>query len=40
MTLNDISITPGNDGKLVLDAIAKTFRYLDEEEIAKQIGGK
>jgi len=40
VTLNDISITPGNDGKLVLDAIAKTFRYLDEEEIAKQIGGK
>lgn len=40
VTLNDISITPGNDGKLVLDAIAKTFRYLDEEEIVKQIGGK
>ena len=40
VTLNDNSITPGNDGKLVLDAIAKTFRYLDEEEIAKQIGGK
>ena len=40
VTLNDISITPGNDGKLVLDAIAKTFRYLDEEEIAKQVGGK
>ena len=27
---------PGADGKLVLDAIAKTFRYLDEEEMAKQ----
>lgn len=40
VTLNDISIAPGNDGKLVLDAIAKTFRYLDEEEIAKQAGGK
>ena len=40
VTLNDISITPGNDGKLVLDAVAKTFRYLDEEEIAKQAGGK
>ncbi|MBA3754848.1 MAG: type 4a pilus biogenesis protein PilO [Nitrosomonas sp.] len=40
VTLNDISITPGIDGKLVLDAIAKTFRYLDEEEIAKQVGGK
>lgn len=40
VTLNDISIAPGNDGKLVLDAVAKTFRYLDEEEIAKQAGGK
>ena len=40
VTLNDISVTPGNDGKLVLDAVAKTFRYLDEEEIAKQTGGK
>jgi type IV pilus assembly protein PilO len=40
VTLNDINITPGNDGKLVLDAVAKTFRYLDEEEIAKQTGGK
>ncbi|MBS0586694.1 type 4a pilus biogenesis protein PilO [Nitrosomonas sp.] len=36
VTLNDITIMPGADGKLVLDAIAKTFRYLDEEEMAKQ----
>ncbi|PXW82544.1 type IV pilus assembly protein PilO [Nitrosomonas sp. Nm84] len=40
VTLNNIGITPGTDGKLVLDAVAKTFRYLDEEEIAKQTGGK
>ncbi|MDO9311492.1 MAG: type 4a pilus biogenesis protein PilO [Nitrosomonas sp.] len=40
VTLNDISVTPGADGKLVLDAVAKTFRYLDEEEITKQAGGK
>lgn len=40
VTLNDISVTPGTDGKLVLDAVAKTFRYLDEEEIIKQAGGK
>ena len=40
VTLNDINIVPGNDGKLVLDAIAKTFRYLDDEEIAKQTIGK
>jgi len=40
VTLNDISVTPGTDGNLVLDAVAKTFRYLDEEEITKQAGGK
>lgn len=40
VTLNDISVIPGTDGKLVLDAVAKTFRYLDEEEITKQAGGK
>lgn len=43
VTLNDIGIAPGK-GDLVLDATAKTFRYLDEEEIAKQkkpaAGGK
>ncbi len=35
VTLNDIAIT-NDKGKLVMDADAKTFRYLDEEEIAKQ----
>lgn len=40
VTLNDISVTPGSDGKLVFDAVAKTFRYLDEEEMTKQAGGK
>lgn len=40
VTLNDITIVPGTDGKLVLDAIAKTYRYLDEDEIAKQAKGK
>ncbi|PSJ18082.1 type 4a pilus biogenesis protein PilO [Nitrosomonas supralitoralis] len=40
VTLNDVNILPGNDGKLVLDAVAKTFRYLDEEEVLKQAGGK
>ena len=40
VTLNDINIKPGNDGKLVLDAVAKTFRYLDENELAKQSKGK
>ncbi len=36
VTLNDISLTAGKDGNLVMDAIAKTFRYLDEEEVAAQ----
>lgn len=35
VTLNDISITTGKD-TLVMDALAKTFRYLDEEEISAQ----
>jgi type IV pilus assembly protein PilO len=36
VTLNDISLTTAKGGLLVLDATAKTFRYLDEEEIAQQ----
>jgi type IV pilus assembly protein PilO len=38
VTLNDIVITPsGKDGSvLAMDTTAKTFRYLDEEEVAKQ----
>ncbi len=36
VTLNNISVAPGTKGDLVLDATAKTFRYLDEEEVAKQ----
>jgi len=36
VTLNNIAIVPGKDGALTLDAITKTFRYLDEEEVAKQ----
>ncbi|MBI2307212.1 MAG: type 4a pilus biogenesis protein PilO [Rhodocyclales bacterium] len=36
VTLNNISITSQKDGLLVMDAITKTFRYLDEEEIARQ----
>jgi type IV pilus assembly protein PilO len=35
VTLNNISITAGKDN-LVMDVIAKTFRYLDEEEISAQ----
>ncbi len=37
VTLNNISISPLMDGGvLTMDATTKTFRYLDEEEIAKQ----
>jgi type IV pilus assembly protein PilO len=35
VTLNDVAIA-NDKGTLSLDAVAKTFRYLDEEEIAKQ----
>lgn len=35
VTLNDIGITPIGNG-LSMDAIAKTFRYLDESETASQ----
>ena len=38
VTLNDISITNKDpkDGVLTMEAVAKTFRYLDEEEVSKQ----
>ncbi|MGV0950789.1 MAG: type 4a pilus biogenesis protein PilO [Azonexus sp.] len=36
VTLNNIAIVPGASGVLSLDATTKTFRYLDEEEVAKQ----
>ena len=39
VTLNNIAITPAKDGNLVMDATAKTFRYLDGEEIALQRKG-
>ena len=35
VTLNDIGIV-NDKGTLVMDATAKTFRYLDEDEIARQ----
>jgi type IV pilus assembly protein PilO len=36
VTLNNLSITPRQDGMLVLDTTAKTFRYLDQDEVAAQ----
>ena len=35
VTLNDVGIA-NDKGTLTLEAIAKTFRYLDDEEVAKQ----
>ena len=34
VTLNNVSIVANKDGALVFDAVTKTFRYLDEEELA------
>jgi type IV pilus assembly protein PilO len=37
VTLENISLaSAGKSGGLVLDALAKTFRYLDDEELAQQ----
>jgi type IV pilus assembly protein PilO len=36
VTLKDVSITTGKDGILNMDAIARTFRYLDDDEVAEQ----
>lgn len=43
VTLNNLTITPRADGALTLDSTAKTFRYLDANEVASQrkaSGGK
>ncbi|MBA3771150.1 MAG: type 4a pilus biogenesis protein PilO [Ramlibacter sp.] len=36
VTLNNLSVTPAKDGTLVMEATAKTFRYLDSNEVAAQ----
>jgi type IV pilus assembly protein PilO len=36
VTLNDISISPAAGGVLSMEATAKTYRYLDEAELAAQ----
>ena len=36
VTLNNMAITPVKDGLMTMDSTAKTFRYLDPEEIASQ----
>ena len=34
--LTDLKLDPPKDGALSMEAVAKTYRYLDEEEVAKQ----
>ncbi len=36
VTLNNVNLTALRDGVLALDATAKTYRYLDDEELASQ----
>ena len=40
VTLNNLTLTAGKDGMLSLDAIAKTFRYLDQDELDAQAKAK
>jgi type IV pilus assembly protein PilO len=43
VTLNDVAIQSGKDGVLTMDATARTFRYLDDQEVSAQrkaAGGK
>ncbi len=41
VTLQDIALEPTKDGTLNMDAVVKTYRYLDDEEaIAKKQSGK
>jgi len=34
--LTDLKLDPPKDGALTMEAVAKTYRYLDEEEVSKQ----
>lgn len=36
VTLNNLALSAGKDGTLTLEAVAKTFRYLDPDEVAAQ----
>ena len=38
VTLNNLSVTSVKDGNLTLDTVAKTFRYLDTDEVQAQKG--
>ena len=36
VTLNDVKIDAGKDGNLAMEVVARTFRYLDDQEVASQ----
>jgi type IV pilus assembly protein PilO len=36
VTLNNMELVTNKDGSLTLNAVAKTFRYLDQDEVAAQ----
>ena len=36
VTLNDVSLNANKDNTLTMDTVAKTYRYLDEQELAAQ----
>ena len=36
VTLNDVGLEAGKDGNLTMNVTARTFRYLDENELAEQ----
>jgi type IV pilus assembly protein PilO len=36
VTLNNVGVTPNKDGTLNMEATAKTYRYLDGDEVAAQ----
>ena len=40
VTLNNMAIAPAKDGQLTLDVVAKTFRYLDTDEVTAQANQK
>jgi len=33
VTLNNVALNTDKDGRLVMDAVARTFRYLDDTEV-------
>jgi type IV pilus assembly protein PilO len=36
VTLNNVVIAAGKDGSLTMDVTARTFRYLDDDEVSAQ----